>query len=307
MEKIRRGQRPDPMPELKYLPMFYLFPKELLDASPFADFPRNPHTVRESKHWMTVYNSEKFVETLADGIAGMVWRHFGIKASMESFSGYHPFWVLARSGDWVEVAARYGFNTYSLATTPRGFQFPVLSFVESDAWFQVFVATLRSEIPLDAWRDAVAKYPAHEDYEPSRQSRGQEQFFRKWYHSRALTKVFYFGDERDWEIRSSPGMSPWEKIDFSLDLDRFLLSLSERDRDIFTMMMEGYSQKEIARQVGYATHSAVGKRIQKLKARYREMAVAADQPQKSVQAVKNNWDEMTNLLFPKNSTKRNDS
>lgn len=196
---IKRSETPDPMPELRMLPVFYLFPQELLDVSEFADFPRNPYAVRESEYWMSQYNSLKFKETMADGLANMVWRHFGIKAGMETFSGYYPFWILARIGWWLDVAAGYGFNTYSMATASRTFQYPVLSAAVADSIFAQFVAKLRSEFPLDEWIKAVQEMPAHEDYEPSCQSRGKIEFFRKWYHSRAITKIFLYGDEKDWE------------------------------------------------------------------------------------------------------------
>ncbi len=50
MQSIKPSERPDPMPEQYYLPMFYLFPYDLLVQSEFLNFPRNPHLVRESEY-----------------------------------------------------------------------------------------------------------------------------------------------------------------------------------------------------------------------------------------------------------------
>ena len=145
-EAIRRGEVPDPLGELRLLPMFYLFPAELLVHSEFMDFPRNPYMVFKTPKWREKYHDKKFLETVSDGMADMIWRHFGIKAPMEDFSGYYPFWMLARFGEWINIAARCGYNTLTLATASPTYQLPIFTYEEADATFKTFVDIFRKEI-----------------------------------------------------------------------------------------------------------------------------------------------------------------
>ncbi len=66
----------------------------------------------------------------------------------------------------------------------------------------------------------------------------------------------------------------WDKADGSIDLEgditakvdveRFMATLSEKDRQILELRVEGFTYQEIADKVGYKTHSAVKKRIDKI-------------------------------------------
>jgi DNA-directed RNA polymerase specialized sigma24 family protein len=56
------------------------------------------------------------------------------------------------------------------------------------------------------------------------------------------------------------------------DTDRFLNGLSDTDRRIMTLRLEGRPLEEIAQLVGYKTHSAVLKRIRKIGKAYERYA-----------------------------------
>ena len=47
-------------------------------------------------------------------------------------------------------------------------------------------------------------------------------------------------------------------------MEKFLSKLDEKDKQILQMRQDGYTYKEIAERVGFKTHSAVGKRINKI-------------------------------------------
>lgn len=271
MQQIKPSKHPDPMPELQLLPMFYLFPIDLLVQSEFLYFPRNPHEVRESDYWMSMYNHDKFLETVIDGMAFMLWKHFGIKAVMESFSGYYPFWQLARSGEWIQIARRCGYNTYTLASASRSYQFPIFSYEAAEAIFIRFVKIFRLENPLDEWIDAVQAHPAHEDYEPSRWSRGRIDFYRRWYHSRTKKKTRSVNYTEEWNRLDKDYLThdPCRMADFSLDYGNFLETLTEKDREILEWLLAGYTRTEIAAAMGYANHSAITKRVQKIGEKYK--------------------------------------
>ena len=67
----------------------------------------------------------------------------------------------------------------------------------------------------------------------------------------------------DWDVpdeRSDMNRTVLE----SMAVNEFLLSLSETDKQILTMRMEGITLEKIAEKLGYKTHSAVHKRIRKI-------------------------------------------
>jgi hypothetical protein len=298
---VKPGQVRDPLGELAYLPMFYLFPAELLEQSEFQDFPRNPHVVFDTPHWRAVYHSDKFTETVIDGMAGMVWRHFGIKAPMEDFSGYYPFWILARTGFWLQIAAALGFNTISMALARPHFQYPVLSWGEAEGVFRQIVARFRSQYPLDEWVKAVREHPDVADYEPSRHNRRTYQdFLRKWRHSRAKwVKPVSVSTDEEWDKLDTDALinDPYEAADFRMDYEAFMDTLGEKEQHIIPLLAAGCTQAEVACQVGSANHSAVNQKVKKLGPKYGEYMKVSDTPLK--ERPSNNWDEMTNLLCPK--------
>ena len=50
----------------------------------------------------------------------------------------------------------------------------------------------------------------------------------------------------------------------NIDVQKFLLKLDEMDKQILQLREDGYTYKEIADRVGFKTHSAVVKRINKI-------------------------------------------
>ena len=65
--------------------------------------------------------------------------------------------------------------------------------------------------------------------------------------------------------------SPDSNEDAYIELcNGFLATLSEADRLLFTLRERGKTQKEIADQLGYKTHSAVSKRLQAMRGQFEE-------------------------------------
>ena len=285
---------------LDRLPAFYLFPQWILSATQYRNFPRNPYIAIGSKKWLKAYHSDKFLENVIDGTAHMVWKHFGIKASLESFSGYYPFWMIARMGDWQLECKRFFLYFYKQVLKSPDYSYPVLDKEKTDMIFQHFVEKLRKHSTFDAMLEVVRETPCHEDYEPSRFSKARIDFYRRWYHSRSVTKVeFVDFDSEKWEQRKGSGANPWKDAFFQMDFEEFKQTLSDTDRQIIEMLYCGYTQVQIARALGYANHSAVCKRAAKIGRKYREYTKAAEEPATKSTTVKDNWDEMTRLLYPK--------
>ena len=64
----------------------------------------------------------------------------------------------------------------------------------------------------------------------------------------------------------------FEQVSSKLTEETFWSSLSEDDKIILLMKMDGKTQQEIADHLGYKNHSAVTKRIKKLKELFLECA-----------------------------------
>ena len=302
-EVIRSGEIRDPLAELYYLPLFYLFPAELLNHSEFWDFPRNPHVVYDTPKWRELYHSGKFTETIIDGMAGMIWKHFGIKAPMEDFLGYYPFWLLARSGVWIHIAARLGFNTISMARVSPYFQYPVLSWELAEGVFRQIVGQYRLRNPLDEWIKVVQAHPDIEDYEPSRKDRrAYRDFLRKWNHTRSKwVKPISVTTSEEWDKlldKDELLKDPYIAVDYQMDYKVFMETLGEKEQQIVPLLIAGYTQAEVAKYLGYANHSAVNKKVKKIGRKYREYMQPNDK-NPVVKPKTNNWDEMTRLLYPK--------
>ena len=58
----------------------------------------------------------------------------------------------------------------------------------------------------------------------------------------------------------------------NIDVQKFLSKLDEKDKQILQLREDGYTYKEIADRVGFKTHSAVVKRINKIGRMYEKFS-----------------------------------
>lgn len=113
----------------------------------------------------------------------------------------------------------------------------------------------------------VQSVPAHEDFSQKQQNFPAADFDRKWNHSRAKVTVESV-DEIDEQIAYAEDVS--EIVFANERFTNFWGSLSEDDKTILMYAMNNMTQAEIAEKMGYKTHSAVGKRLAKLKQKFIE-------------------------------------
>ena len=110
--------------------------------------------------------------------------------------------------------------------------------------------------------EEVQNNPAEEDFSSKPRNFPRMDFERKWYHTRAKVSVE--------PIEDIDEQGHWaddvEDVVFSnMRINEFWNSLSEDDRIILTHSMNGLTQKEIADKMGFADHSAVSKKLKKMK------------------------------------------
>ncbi len=122
---------------------------------------------------------------------------------------------------------------------------------------------------------AVQENAAYEDFNHDKFNNYRlKDFDRKWNHSRSKIETVSLNEMAS-AVNDEGESSPMQVADSSVNVedevianltgDNFWDSISEDDRTLLKMRMSGKTQQEIADALGYKTHSAVTKLLQKLK------------------------------------------
>ena len=144
------------------------------------------------------------------------------------------------------------------------------------------VETLMQVTDYKTMAEVVQAEPANEDFNHRRSQNFRAQDFdRKWNHTRAKMEVASLDELQD-AVSEDEGSAALQIPDPQVDVEaeastsvmqkNFWSSISEEDRRLLQMRMQGLTQKEIAQRLGYQTHSAVAKRLQKLKTLFEQCA-----------------------------------
>ena len=255
-----------------FLPAFYFLPAEVLQASEeLFNIPRNPNEALKDKNMVALIESDLMRLMLSDGFAYLAWPHMKIRGTMESYSGYDPFWLFAHRPEyWVqELIDRkiipqlgeflqippdmgYGYNSWELVQE-----------VMSD-----IVPAVMEKYNMREIIKIVNQARCVEDFD-GRYSQVKIDFHRKWYHTRAKMKTVSL--EGLYELEENPIVDiADERIDVvesvcaDVSVEEFMKLLKPKDMQILQMRLEGATLKEVADKLGYKTHSAVQKRIKNL-------------------------------------------
>ena len=271
----------------EYLPLFYLFPKELLeDKCPsLVDMPRNVHGIFKQEQWYTFLNSDFFFQAVCDLTAFYVWPSFGISTYMEYFSGHDPMWRLSHATHIWEEAFEHlsGVTPQSLAKSAKKEQrwLDTEEFESIMLRIGIYGINKNNLVPCI---QTVKEMRCIEDYD-NRYSNAKIDFYRKWYHTRTRFKTISLDRLIDRHINNSAGDNvnaelgyfitnkgaDFEEVSCSIiDAQRFYGTLNYRDREILEMRVKGDTYQEIADELGYSTHSAVLKRINRITEQYLE-------------------------------------
>ena len=118
----------------------------------------------------------------------------------------------------------------------------------------------------------VKEHQCFEDFD-YRYSQQKNDFKNSYYHKKTKHPMISLESYKE-DYKKKHDDAEWDAIDVSFDLEgdtaakvdveRFMATLSEKDKQILGLRVEGYTYQEIADKVGYKTHSAVKKRIDKI-------------------------------------------
>ena len=105
---------------------------------------------------------------------------------------------------------------------------------------------------------------AEEDFSNLKVNYPRRDFENKWNHPRAKTKVEFSSAKTDDAIAQKKQQA-CNDIDDNLFVQEFFKLLDPTDAEIVRLAMDGLTHEQIAEQLGFKTHSAVTKRLQKLR------------------------------------------
>ena len=92
---------------------------------------------------------------------------------------------------------------------------------------------------------------------------------RRWEHTKDKSKNILTPDPNA-ELRE-PAKSVEDEAIGNVLVEQFMDTLDETDRQIFSRKLLGYTQSEIAKELGFSSNSAVSKRLADMEKRFREM------------------------------------
>lgn len=111
------------------------------------------------------------------------------------------------------------------------------------------------------------KVPQHEDF-TEKLSQDKINFYNKWTHANTkLGAPLLFSELSEDESTGIEGArnffdnNPAEEQRYKFLREEFAKNLNSTDQEIYYLAEQGYKQKEIAKRLGYKTHSAVSKRM----------------------------------------------
>ncbi len=269
MNKSSTNKNPTPARnQIFLLPLFYTFPAEVVGKSEFRDLPRNMHTTLTDAESLERIQSKQFLKDMANMTAAMVWMHLGHKDWMEVYSGYSPAYVFVHMlRHWRNLFYTVYREVNPIELFQQGVTFDWLSLEESkEVWARIVTF---SDEHFSIVRKVIGvekELPCFEDFDlksgTARHSRAYYDFLRKWYHTKTKHPIMLTN-------RIPHRLGIWtNSADYRLDWERFVKSLEPAERKIIELKLQGKTQKEIAEIMGYKTHSAVQKKLVKIRKSY---------------------------------------
>lgn len=145
----------------------------------------------------------------------------------------------------------------------------------ADAFLNNAVKTMMEVMNYEELVQAVQENAAYEDFNLEKfNNYRSKDFGRKWNHNRSKIETVSLNGMES-AVNDEGESAPAQVADKSVNVEEEVISqltgqtfwdsISEDDRILLKMRMSGKTQQEIADALGYKSHSAVTKRLQKLK------------------------------------------
>ena len=273
--------------DMSWLTLFYSLPKELVEKYPPAmQIPRCPYEVLREGVCAGIVKGEMMKMLVWDSYSWVAWQFFKVKdrhgnyreipGSRAHYAGYFPLWRLSYAIiPYIRMKfEQYGLGFQNLYYIPRGVEIPWLTYQQ----FGNLVGNLTDMIIEEQnWQptiDAAWEMRTPEDYD-DKFSTVKNDFMRKWHHNRSAKSISLeeMMEDEDGDIFgvADPAGDFEQTILSEMQIASFAEeNLTDTDREILQLRMQGHTEQEIADKVGYKTASAVHKRIAKIASIYED-------------------------------------
>lgn len=270
---------------LRWLPLFYSIPREqvALDKELLL-IPRNMKLMLKDPEHAGLVVEDRFLLLVMDVYSSAIWRFLKvpdgkggykpIPGTWNMYSGNFPMWRMAYmiAASFVKLFEDIlGLNLQYLFSMSENQPFPWVPLTLFLATVEKMTEKTVEDMNLQPSIDAVWENRQPEDYQGYNQKR--KDFLRTWNHSRNHQHLSFEQMKADGVELADPKRSIEQDVIESQSIEQFKNSLSERDRRILEMRVEGIKLEDIAKAVGYQTASAAKKRIDKIAEEYERFII----------------------------------
>lgn len=280
----RKNGEVTPYRNAEFIPAYYFIPQSIIQrcGRELNELPRNPYLLKNDWNAIATVESDLFLLLIIDAYAYMVWPFMGLGAKREIYSGYEPSWIFAHSpAYWIQEMIEEKIIPTAedlLRNAQPTEQLGYVSEEEISDLFSVLVPKVIEKHNMKAVVDTAKEYRCFEDFD-YRASRQKTDFYREWYHTRTKHPMISLDAYKEDYAKSHNGQE-WDMPDVNADIelevtvtvqvDDFLSKLTEKDKQILQMRMDGNTLEEITDKLGFQNHSGVLKRIRKIGKQYEQ-------------------------------------
>lgn len=270
----------------EFLPAFYYIPKSIIDkcGAEIKSIPRNPKKLLHDWDAIVKVESDLFKLVITDTYAYMVWPFMGLDGTLETYSGYKPSWLFAHAAPyWMYALQDAGIIPKAQTLLKDGGvdeDFGYVSENEIAGLFDWLVPQTMEQHNMDAVIETAAEFRCFEDFD-ERRSHQKVDFYRQWYHSRTQHRMISLEEYQAKYAEKHDGMEgdiADDRVDVELgvtadiQVEQFTATLTDKEKEILLMRMEGATLEEIAKKLGYKNHSGVLKRIRRIGLEYEKFS-----------------------------------
>lgn len=267
-----------------YIPAYYFLPEEIVPimwGKDFQNIPRSFNALIDNDKTVAAIESDDFLKFLLRSYACLTWPFLMPGVKEEIYSKIEPSWTFAYNANyWIRTLTLQGVlpPVEFVAERWGDRKIPFLPWDVVNKHLQFAVKVTMQNNNMREIIKVAEKYRCFEDFEHIG-SRQKTDFYRKWYHTRTKHPIISLEEYTEncalhhngveWD--TADGLQDFEKfIDAQILVDQFKATLSEKDMQILTLRMDGYTLKEIAKKLGYKNHSGVLKRIREIGLAYQK-------------------------------------
>ena len=270
-----------------WLTLFYSLPRELAQKwTPAFNLPRCPYEVLRTDKYDDVVCNDMFKLLVWDCYSWSAWQFFQVKdrkgnyrdipGSRTQYAGYFPLWRLSYSIiPYIRMKfEQHGLGFQNLYNIPQGVEVPWLTYQQFSNLIGNVTDMVVAEQNWQPMIDAIWENRAVEDYE-AKSSTVKTDFMRTWHHNRSgkpvsLDEMMENEDGDIFDV-ADPRSDFEHSIISEMQIEAFAEDkITQRDREILRLQMEGFTEQEIADKVGCKTASVVHKRIANIASAYED-------------------------------------